>query len=154
MMRSNLVQKGFQKVSEKTVARSSFLLKNISVIRFVSLIFVACYAVVFINTNSAHAFGPATRIKITHTHEHAHVHHHSHEAAPAESKDKKEGPHPHHGGTQHSHEVSVGGQLVSAPSELRIPIAPADAQTLRFFPDEQRLPSSPSLLGIFRPPIA
>lgn len=120
--------------------------------RLASLILLLCYGFVFFNVNTALAFGPVAKVKVTHSHEHGSDHHH-HDSPSNETDGKKPASNPH-GGNQHSHEVSVGAQVIIAPNDLPAVRAVIVTDIAKFSQKDVRVPKSPALLGIFRPPIA
>lgn len=111
-------------------------------------IFLIAYSLTFFS-NAALAYSPA-KVKITHAHEHGADHHYEQ----SDKKSDERAPAPHGTAGQHSHEVCVGGSTVVASLDSHVTVAHFSLAATRISGDEVRLPSSPTLLGIFRPPIA
>lgn len=120
--------------------------------RLASLVLLLCHALVFLNVNTALAFGPDAKVKVTHSHEHGSDHHH-HGGTDGKSKRKKPASIPHNG-NQHSHEISAVGQAVVASGDAPLILVEMEVLTVRLNQRDEIIPKSPALLGIFRPPIA
>jgi hypothetical protein len=119
--------------------------------RLVSLVLLLCYGFMFLNMSTALAFGPVAKIKVTHSHDHGSDQHHHDSPVETGNTDPKPNP---RGGNQHSHEISVGNQVAMTSNEIPVIRVVITTENLKFTQANVRVPKSPALLGIFRPPIA
>jgi hypothetical protein len=123
--------------------------------KLLALVFLVTYAFAFVGSNAATGMtsGQVVKIKIVHSHEHGSDHEHHHTGDKSTPGKNDSAPNPHKG-DHHSHEISVGSSLVVAAGEFRLERLFVVVEAAKFPSLDQRIPKSPALLGIFRPPIA
>lgn len=114
------------------------------------LAFLALYLVGFIQQSfNSPLERVAVKIEITHTHEHGTEHTHSRSEESSDTDTAQS-----HGEVPHSHEIYINSPTLYVNLEPNFYFLPVIDENLNYIVSSERPPVTPSLFGIFRPPIA